>query len=177
MSYTTNSYEHHRTKRLRTNTNTYDGDAFIVDIDNARYALSLDEHVREIWLTNRKNKYNANDKKNRSFLDKKNRLFLNKKRKSFITLWISEALGEELGKRSKQMVDYTSDKEIIGELREEGAINSRQISLDRGSSGLTVIRLIIVDTENSGVLRDGKVEGGMVKARTNGCPLVFYTTS
>jgi hypothetical protein len=30
-------------------------------------------------------------------------------------------------------------------------------SLDRGSSGLTVMRLIVVDTENSGVLRDSKV--------------------
>lgn len=30
-------------------------------------------------------------------------------------------------------------------------------SLDRGSSGLTVIRLIVVNTENSGVLRDSKV--------------------
>jgi hypothetical protein len=30
-------------------------------------------------------------------------------------------------------------------------------SLDRGSSGLTAIRLIVVDTENSSILRDGKV--------------------
>jgi hypothetical protein len=30
-------------------------------------------------------------------------------------------------------------------------------SLDRGSSGPTAMRLIVVDTENSGVLRDGKV--------------------
>ncbi|KAF4626890.1 hypothetical protein G7Y89_g11266 [Cudoniella acicularis] len=50
------------------------------------------------------NKYNASDKKNRSLLDEK--------RRSFITLWISEALGEELGKQSKQMVDCTSDKEL-----------------------------------------------------------------
>ena len=83
----------------------YDGDVFIVDIDKARYALSLDEHVGEIWLTNRKNKYNANDEKNRSCLDEK--------RKSFFTLWISEALGEELSKRGKQMVDCTSDKEVL----------------------------------------------------------------
>ncbi len=69
---------------------------------------------------------------------------------------------------------------------EEGAINSRQIgyrtclilvrvetmvceneyilidvteihSPDRGGSSPTVIRLIIIDTENSGILRDGKV--------------------
>jgi hypothetical protein len=30
-------------------------------------------------------------------------------------------------------------------------------SLDRNSSGLMAVRLIIVDTEYSGVLRDGKV--------------------
>jgi hypothetical protein len=30
-------------------------------------------------------------------------------------------------------------------------------SLDRGGSGPTAMRLIIVDTENSGILRDGKV--------------------
>lgn len=39
----------------KSNTNTYDGDAFIVDINDARYALSLNDHVGEIWLTNRKN--------------------------------------------------------------------------------------------------------------------------
>jgi hypothetical protein len=30
-------------------------------------------------------------------------------------------------------------------------------SPDRGGSSPTVIRLIIIDTENSGILRDGKV--------------------
>jgi hypothetical protein len=93
-------------------TNMYNGDAFIVHIDDARYALSFNEHVGEVWLTNRKSKYNASDEKNRSFLDEKNGSFLNEKRRSFITLWISEVLGEELGKRSKQMVDCMSDKEV-----------------------------------------------------------------
>jgi hypothetical protein len=61
-----------------------------------RQALSLVEHVWEVWLTNPKNKYNTNDEKKRSFL----------------TLWVSEALGNELGKRSKLMVDCTSNKEV-----------------------------------------------------------------
>ena len=46
----------------------YARDAFIVDIDDARYALSLDDHVREVWLTNPESKYNAHDEKKRSFL-------------------------------------------------------------------------------------------------------------
>jgi hypothetical protein len=49
-------------------TNKWDGDAFIVNIDDAQYALSLNEHVKEVWLTNLKSKYNANDKKKRLFL-------------------------------------------------------------------------------------------------------------
>ncbi|PVH70483.1 hypothetical protein DL98DRAFT_540816 [Cadophora sp. DSE1049] len=76
-------------------TNTYDGDAFIVDIDDARYALSLDEHVGEVWLTNPESKYNASDEKKRSFL----------------TLWISETMGKELGKRSKPMLYCTNGKD------------------------------------------------------------------
>jgi len=54
----------------------YDRDVFIVNIDDARYALSFNKHVREIWLTNWKNKYNANNKKNKSFLNEKRRLFI-----------------------------------------------------------------------------------------------------
>jgi hypothetical protein len=68
-------------------TNMYNGDAFIVHIDDARYALSFNEHVGEVWLTNPESKYNAYDEKKRSFL----------------TLWVSEAMGQELGKRSKPM--------------------------------------------------------------------------
>jgi hypothetical protein len=66
---------------------TYDGEVFIVDVDDARDALSNIEDVWEVWLTNPEEKYNANDEKKRSF----------------ITLWISEALGRDLGKRSKPM--------------------------------------------------------------------------
>ncbi|KAH8585568.1 hypothetical protein B0O99DRAFT_530505, partial [Bisporella sp. PMI_857] len=51
-----------------TNTNTYAGDAFIVNIDNARHNLSLDGNIGEIWLTNPESKYNANNEKERSFL-------------------------------------------------------------------------------------------------------------
>jgi hypothetical protein len=91
-----------------TNTNEYDGDAFIVDRHHARQALDLDddEHLGEIWLTIRKKVHDAINEKNISFLDKK--------RRAFITIWISEVLGEELGKRSRpfQMVDCTSDKEV-----------------------------------------------------------------
>jgi hypothetical protein len=47
---------------------TYNEDAFIIDIDNARYTLFLNEYVGEIWLTNPESKYNANDKKKRLFL-------------------------------------------------------------------------------------------------------------
>jgi hypothetical protein len=57
---------------------TYDGDAFIANRDDARYGLSLDEHIGEIWLSNPESKYNANDEKKRSFL----------------TLWISETIGK-----------------------------------------------------------------------------------
>lgn len=72
----------------KTTTNTYEGDCFIVGKDDARYALSLDGHVGEIWLTNPEKKYNAYDNKKRSFL----------------TLWLSEEMGDELGRRSKPMV-------------------------------------------------------------------------
>jgi hypothetical protein len=64
---------------------TYDGDTFIIDIDDAQYALSLNKYIGEIWLTNLESKYNAKDRKKRLFL----------------MLWILEAMGIELGKRSK----------------------------------------------------------------------------
>jgi len=90
-----------------TNTNEYDGDAFIVDRHHAREALDLDddEHLGEIWLTIRKMVHDAINE-NISFLDKK--------RRAFITIWISEVLGEELGQRSRPfpMVDCTSNKEV-----------------------------------------------------------------
>lgn len=71
----------------KSKTETYEGDLFIVDIVDARQALSHAEQVWEIWLTNPESKYNASDEKKRSFL----------------TLWISETLGKELGKKSKAM--------------------------------------------------------------------------
>jgi hypothetical protein len=62
-----------------------------------RQAVSYAEQVWEIWLTNPESKYNANHVKKRSFL----------------TLWISEALGKKLGKRSKLIVvNGTSDKQV-----------------------------------------------------------------
>ena len=61
-----------------------EGDVFIVDKD----VLQIDrEEIYEIWLTNLKKDYNENDKKKRSF----------------ITLWITEHVGDEIGKRSKPM--------------------------------------------------------------------------
>lgn len=66
----------------------HDGDLFIVDIADARQALSHDDQVWEIWLTNPESRYNANHEKKRSF----------------VTLWISEALGKELGQKSNLVV-------------------------------------------------------------------------
>jgi hypothetical protein len=91
-----------------TNTNEYAGDAFIVDRHHARQALDLDDdkHLGEIWLTIRKKVLDAINEKNISFLDKK--------RRAFITIWISEVLGEELSKRGRPfpMVDCTSNEEV-----------------------------------------------------------------
>jgi hypothetical protein len=57
--------------------------------------MSIVDHTGEIWLTNPRGDYNAYDGKRRSFL----------------TFWVSEDMGEELARRSKQMVGtYTSDK-------------------------------------------------------------------
>lgn len=70
-----------------TNPTSHHGDVFIVDKTEARKALLSDEDVWEVWLTNPKNKYNAHDEKKRSFL----------------TLWVSESMGQELGSRSKLM--------------------------------------------------------------------------
>ena len=81
----------------KASTKEYKGDAFIVTKDDARYALSLDEHVGEIWMTNPESRYNAYDAKKRSFL----------------TLWVSETMGKELGRRGKPMVVYsTSDVDV-----------------------------------------------------------------
>lgn len=61
-----------------------------------REALSHAEQVWEIWLTNPESKYNASDEKKRSF----------------VTLWISETLGKELGQKSKPVVvNDTSDND------------------------------------------------------------------
>lgn len=68
--------------------NIYEGGVFIVHKEDVRYALSLDQHVWEIWLTNPEQRYNTYDGKRRSFL----------------TLWVSEEMGEELGRRGKLMV-------------------------------------------------------------------------
>lgn len=68
--------------------NTYQGGVFIVHKEDVRYALSLDQHVWEIWLTNPEQRYNTYDGMKRSFL----------------TLWVSEGMGEELGRRGKLMV-------------------------------------------------------------------------
>ncbi|KIW38198.1 uncharacterized protein PV06_10144 [Exophiala oligosperma] len=94
-------------KKTNTNTNEYDGDAFIVDRHHAREALDLDddEHLGEVWLTIRKKVHGAINE---------NISFLEKKRRAFITIWMSEVLGEELGKRSRPfpMIDCTSNKEV-----------------------------------------------------------------
>ncbi|KJK73843.1 hypothetical protein H634G_10874 [Metarhizium anisopliae BRIP 53293] len=72
----------------RATSNKYKGGVFIVRKEDARYAMSLDQHIWEIWLTNPEQRYNTYDGKKRSFL----------------TLWVSEEMGKELGKRGKLMV-------------------------------------------------------------------------
>lgn len=62
------------------------GEVFLVDINHTREALSHINNV-EVWLTNPEGKYNLGDKERRSFL----------------TLWIPEALGQDLGRRSRKM--------------------------------------------------------------------------
>lgn len=69
-------------------TNSYEGNAFIVSKDDTQYAMSVVGHVGEIWLTNPGDDYKAYDGKKRSFL----------------TLWLSEEMGEELTRRSKLMM-------------------------------------------------------------------------
>lgn len=66
----------------------YEGNAFIVSIDDTQYAMSVVGHVGEIWLTTPGGDYKAYDGKKRSFL----------------TLWLSEEMGEELARRGKLMV-------------------------------------------------------------------------
>ena len=56
----------------------------MVGKDDAQYAVS---HAGEVWLTNPGEGYKAYDGKKRSFL----------------TLWLSEEMGEELARRSKPM--------------------------------------------------------------------------
>ncbi len=94
-------------KKTNTNTNEYDGDAFIVDRHHARETLDLDddEHLGEVWLTIRKKAHGAINE---------NISFLETKRRAFLTIWMSEVLGEELGKRSRpfRMIDCTSNKEV-----------------------------------------------------------------
>lgn len=65
------------------------GDAFAVNIDDARYALSSDEDIGDIYLTNPKIEQNPENE--RSVKDKK----------SFLTAWISEEMGIYLGKRGR----------------------------------------------------------------------------
>ncbi|KAL2015130.1 hypothetical protein VTK56DRAFT_6218 [Thermocarpiscus australiensis] len=73
-----------------TATKLYEGNVFIVSKDDAQYAVSIVDHTGEIWLTNPGGDYKAYDGKKRSFL----------------TLWLSEEMGEELARRSKPM-DHT----------------------------------------------------------------------
>jgi hypothetical protein len=65
------------------------GDAFAVNIEDARYALSSDEDTGDIYLTNPKIENNPENE--RSIKDKR----------SFLTAWISEEMGIYLGKRGR----------------------------------------------------------------------------
>jgi hypothetical protein len=68
-------------------TKLYDGNVFIVSKDDTQYAVSNPDHVGEIWLTNPGGDYKA----------------YNGTKMSFLTLWLSEEMGEELARRSKPM--------------------------------------------------------------------------
>jgi len=59
------------------------GDVFAISVEDARFALSFDEHIGSIYLTNPKNGRKPGDKD------------------SFLTAWISGELGTDLGKRGK----------------------------------------------------------------------------
>jgi hypothetical protein len=63
------------------------GDVFALNIEDARYALSCDQNVTQIFVTNPKTANKIGDKS------------------SFLTAWISEDLGELLSKRG-QLVNY-----------------------------------------------------------------------
>jgi hypothetical protein len=59
------------------------GDVFELSMEDARFAISFDEHVGSIYLTNPKNGWKPGD------------------RHSFLTAWISGEMGADLGKRGK----------------------------------------------------------------------------
>ncbi|KAG9228939.1 hypothetical protein BJ875DRAFT_216585 [Amylocarpus encephaloides] len=61
------------------------GDVYALNIEDARYALSSDQNVSDIWLTNPKAPHRIGQKS------------------SFLTAWISEGLGEMLSKRGQQV--------------------------------------------------------------------------
>ncbi|EFY94600.2 hypothetical protein X797_011328 [Metarhizium robertsii] len=70
-----------------TQPNDYVGQSFLVNIEDARFALASSQNVWEIWLTNPEQRYN-------SFFGKK---------ASFITLWLKEEIGDILGYRSRRI--------------------------------------------------------------------------
>lgn len=93
-------------KETNTNIDEDDAKAFIVDRHHAREILDLDddEHLGEIWLTTRRKLHGAIHE-DISSLDR---------RTAFVTIWISEVLGEELGKRSRPFptIESTSNKKV-----------------------------------------------------------------
>jgi len=62
------------------------GDVFALSIQDARYALSSDEDIGDIYLTNPKIEHNPENEHNI------------KDKRSFLTAWISEEMGIYLGK-------------------------------------------------------------------------------
>ncbi|KAL2256029.1 hypothetical protein VTK26DRAFT_2324 [Humicola hyalothermophila] len=85
-------------------TTTYKGDAFIVSKGDAQYALSVDGHVGEIWLTTPGDDYKAYDGKKRSFL----------------TLWVSEEMGGDSLREHE--LQYK-----LGKFSEESVVDLRKI--------------------------------------------------
>jgi hypothetical protein len=65
------------------------GDVFAVNIEDARYALASNEDIGDIYLTNSKIEQNPEIECNI------------KDKKSFLTAWISEEMGIQLGKRGR----------------------------------------------------------------------------
>lgn len=78
-----------QTEDNRAKTASMDGKVYLVTREDAQYVLSTEEHFGEAWLTNPERSYNAMDQKSRSFM----------------TIWLTGAMGEELGKRSILMGD------------------------------------------------------------------------